>query len=50
MAAETLLSFEPMHCEGTELPPEGEAGNGRYELKLNGFRAFGGGSARNVQL
>jgi bifunctional non-homologous end joining protein LigD len=37
-----------MLCESTERPPE--AGDWRYELKLDGFRAIGRKSGRSIQL
>jgi ATP-dependent DNA ligase len=48
MSAPKSFSFEPMLCEGAERPPEGH--EWRCELKLDGFRAVGRKSGRNVQL
>jgi bifunctional non-homologous end joining protein LigD len=48
LIADQRLSFEPMLCQSTELPPEGP--DWRYELKLDGFRAIGRKSGRSAQL
>src|SRR6266851_464246 len=47
MSAKALF-FEPMLCESAEQPPEGP--EWRYELKLDGYRAFGFSSEGRARL
>jgi bifunctional non-homologous end joining protein LigD len=41
-------TFQPMLCESTEQPPEGD--EWRYELKLDGYRTIAAKSGNRTQL